>query len=216
MLRPAGWLRAFGPLPRGVPQARHDVAQPCGHRRCHRRVWNERNRYRADMQLKADTTAVCLADYRTGDPSGGHGAALCAAASLGFYARVHGYYRTNLTPDERDSVTDEDHAMYDVGMRVMESSSCAYPDEGVGSRCLPINYVERNGLPFVPQNMESIPTRTAVEMEFVRANLQSLEGAPGPLPTAPVDQVSRPSKNTGDLEISVASPFIVASDRNLS
>ena len=180
------------------------------------RVWNERNRYRADRQLWDDTAAVCLADYQSGDPSGGMGAALCAAASLGFYMGVHGYYRTNLTPDERDSVTDEDHAMYDDGMRVMESSSCAYSDQGVGSRCLPINYVERNGLPFAPQNMAIIPTGTAIEMELVRANLQSLEGAPGPLPTPPVDQVSRPPRNTGDLEISVASPFIVASDRNLS
>ena len=115
------------------------------------RVWNERNRYRADRQIKADTEAACVAEHGTGLFNMDY--QLCSTASTSFYeairrgggARGHGA----LTDHERNTVDNQSYSAYDSGMKVMtEPNGCLY-GSNPSNRCLPINYIQRNGNPFV-------------------------------------------------------------------
>ena len=108
-----------------------------------------------------------------------------------------------MTVEEDDSVTDEDHALYDPGMRVMAAQDCS-PNAFPANRCLPINYVTFNDNPYSPQNNKWFPTGTAVEMVLHRANLQSVDGAPA----------GASPRNTGELLLSTQYPFIIGNDRD--
>ena len=189
------------------------------------RVWNERNRYKADKVIKDDTAAYCAITITGADPASAGSYLACQGASNAYYLAVRRFagFRTALASGEGESVTDTGHAQYVDGMKVMPAASCAYVSDGdtsdgddgdSGNRCLPINYIERNGVPFVPQNMSIVPTGTAIEVELVRANLQSLEGPPGP-------QLSYvgspgPAKYTGDLAVTAHAPFVVGNFRSIN
>ena len=175
------------------------------------RVWNERNRYRADKQILNDTSAYCTSRY--GPLGRERTLASCGLASLAYYQAVRSFagFRSSLSSEE-DSVNDPDDSMYHAGMRLMAASNCSYSANS-NNRCLPINYVERNGNPFAPQNLQIIPTGTAIEMQVVRANLQSVDGPPSSI--RPQGIQPRPYDRTGELQISVNSPFVVGSTRHI-
>lgn len=74
--------------------------------------------------------------------------------------------------------------------------------------------MEHNGNPFSPQNLGSIPTGTVIEIQVVRANQQSKDGAPR------IDAPNRlgashPYKKTGAIEIEATYPFIIGTSRSL-
>ena len=167
------------------------------------RVWNERNRYRADKQILSDTEDACAALFPAGLTIGG--GVQCYRDSLGYYTGIRGYYREALTTES--SEVDRNIA---VGMKVAPSSVTAC--DVIGNRCLPIHYVVRNSKPFAPQNYAIIPTGTAIELQVVRANLQSIKSAPDPSPVR-VGETLRDPLNTGDVWLSVRSPFVVGTTK---
>ena len=116
-------------------------------------------------------------------------------------------YRWILVGDEEPSVDDNLDDEYKRGMKVMLRQGCS----GSDNRCLPIHYIKRNDKPIAPQNVSEgdgrFPTRTAIELEIVRANLQSVDGAPDP--NDPVFTWLRGYKPTADLVVEVQSPYIV-------
>ena len=185
------------------------------------RVWNERNRYRADRQIWADTESACVATH--GSSLLNFNYTLCSAASNGFYnsIRVGGAARgaNALTDFERDSVEDPTHHAYDRGMKVMdEPLGCLY-GTNERNRCLPIHYIQRNGNPFIPQNHDIIPTGTVMKLEVVWANLQSVEGPPSPFrPPAALPAIFDDARyrNTIHLELEAASPFVVGDSPDLT
>ncbi len=171
------------------------------------KVWNERNRFRADMQFLWDNKRECAIRHSTPHTEGTREG--CDIVANGYFAavRVGGGGRGLLpSPSEALSVYDSSYP----GMKLMSSSSCA----GSSNRCLPIAYVERNDRPFAPQNYNIIPTDTAIEISVIRANLQSVGGVPDP--SHPAGQMPRGYQNTGTLLVRVASPFIISISRDLS
>ena len=119
-------------------------------------------------------------------------------------------YRAVLHDDEKQSVDTRSYSLYHSEMRLWHSAGCF----GDSNRCLPIQYVTRNGLPFVPQNYDIIPTGTAIELQIIRANLQSVDGPPDP--SNPTTGENRNLENTGDLYMFVHAPFIISESRKLS
>ena len=144
------------------------------------RVWNERNRYRADRQFQSDGHAVCLVPF-PGTP-GLAVRLLCYGAVNRAYDGIRGYYR-QYESAEQTSVDNTSNPGYLGGMKVMPAQECSYSLNSA-NRCLPIHYITRNGNPLVPQNVSDgngrFPTRSAIELEVVRANLQSVDGFPNP------------------------------------
>ena len=88
-------------------------------------MWNERNRWQADKQILTDASGICWAEYL--DVGGITNYLLCAAAANGYHQAIRNWsgFRVLLTVEEDDSVTDEDHALYDPGMRVMTAQDCS-------------------------------------------------------------------------------------------
>lgn len=176
------------------------------------RVWNERNRYRADKQIKMDTKEICRIEYDK--PLLRDSLFYCTTAAEGYYYSIRNFagYRLILVGDEDDSVDDPDHDTYDEGMKLMPVTNCNH-SENSSNRCLPVHYVERNGNPFVPQNMEIIPTGTSIQLTAVRANLQAKDGPPSTY--QPIGLAQNLYKNSGELLVSVEPPFMVGPTRVL-
>ena len=106
------------------------------------RVWNERNRYRADLQFKSDGTTSCGILYPA-DKAVDVEQLLytaCTNSVNGAYDLIRRFagYRKDLTGEEEGSVENSTHSLYDSGMKFMPANSgCS--DEN--NRCLPIHYV---------------------------------------------------------------------------
>ena len=179
------------------------------------RVWNERNRYRADRKFLSDNQASC--NDRFGFVGGENLLIYCHGAAGSYYGAVRHLagYRHQLVGDEQASVTDPAHAEYHSAMKVADATNCNY-SQNSSNRCLPIHYIKHNGKPFAPQNLATIPTNTAIELEVVRANLQAVSGSPSPdQPTLgiinPLDY-----RKTGSLYMQADYPFAVSRSRTLS
>ena len=169
------------------------------------RVWNERNRYAADLRFKKDNIAYC--DQRHGSRTTRAVQSAkwkCTIASNAYYRAVRGFagYRKNLTIAEKESVSNRP----DYIITAVESCSYAVnPD----NRCLPINYLELDGKPLAPHNIARIPTGQVILLHSVRANQQSMKGSP--------DNAGNTGyyRSTGELRIRSNYPLLASSSPNI-
>ena len=172
-------------------------------------IWNERNRWRADQQILKDTKSICWADLLENWEVRNY--YLCRGVAVGYYQAVRNGadFRLLLVGDEDGSVTDPDNPHYDPGMKVITAQDCGY-GTNPANRCLPINYITFNGIPYAPQNHQMFPTGTAVEMVLLRANLQSVKGPPVVNGIPIIDG----PRSTGELRLSTVSPFVIGGSRD--
>ena len=176
------------------------------------RVWNERNRYRADKKFLEDNERTCALKHPMEDEESL--LILCSGVANVFYYSVKNISGNRAaTTAEKSSVDVSTDSAYHAGMKVLSVTDCNYLTNA-DNRCLPINYVERNGNPLAPQNLDMVPSGTAIELYAVRANQQSREGPPNPV--RPPSRQQRPLRKTGDLVLTVAIPFIISPYRSLS
>ena len=146
------------------------------------RVWNERNRYAADRQLYDDMKDSC--DDAFVD-AGDRGNCKLSAYTL-YYGAVRnlaGYRPANAA--ERTHVTgNQEFDVINSGGTLPGSAavSCAHGNltdrENSTNRCLPIYRLELKGKPFAPQRISRFPSGAELQLQVVRANLQSIEGPP--------------------------------------
>ncbi len=137
----------------------------------------------------------------------------CVGTMTTTYGLIRGHkYRAELTAERLDVQTkaNDNNASNDGIILWGPRGLCSGPN----NRCLPIHYVTRNSLPFAPQNYGFIPTGAAIELQVVRANLQSVGGAPDP--SIPTTVETRPFKHTGDLYMTAQSPFVISESRQVS
>ena len=135
------------------------------------KVWNERNRYKADTQFRDDANGVCATRYPVSDAEDLFVG--CVGTMTTTYGLIRGHkYRAELTAERLDVQTkaNDNNASNDGIILWGPRGLCSGPN----NRCLPIHYVTRNSLPFAPQNYGFIPTGAAIELQVVRANLQSV------------------------------------------
>ncbi len=160
------------------------------------RVWNERNRYVADEKFEDDIVAYCVQTYsflllyekRVN----------CEKDARIYYLGVRKLagYRSN-TPSGIDS-----DARFEVRTT---SQNCSYTTNSRNT-CLPINYLTLDGKPFAPQRISRFPASYEMQLQVVRANLQSVKGPPGP---------GKTWRNTGDLRLKATYPLVISRSPNI-
>ena len=102
------------------------------------RVWNERNRYRADRQIERDAHASCRDKFE------GAAEAVLLMACEGVASRAYDLirigagYRRTLMGYEEPSVDNILHGEYRSGMKVMPNEDCSHAGNS-DNRCLPIH-----------------------------------------------------------------------------
>ena len=179
------------------------------------RVWNERNRSAADTRFKKDTWDYC--EYvEFADTHNPVKRDACRTASDGFYRAVHqwsGFRKDDTRPTEETNSLTFSHRDYVRGMKLMPAQECNFV-LNPANRCLPINYIEHNGKPFIPQNIPNFPTGVNMAMIAIRANQYSVKGPPSdtiPLSPIPGNDVM----NTSEMRLVAKSPFIIGTTEQL-
>lgn len=147
------------------------------------RVWNERNRYAADRKFSADNTAYCDYVYPLSSSSSSSrmpNRRQCLG-KVGQYDFGLKHLAHRLGKNRGDPSASEKRSIgSDFRFTVATSAttgSCSYASNS-SNRCLPINYLTLDGKPFAPQNIERLPVGLPVKLQVVRANHQSVDGAP--------------------------------------
>ena len=133
----------------------------------------------------------------------------CEAAARVYHGGVRVPYRF-ATTDAEDNSVDTSHDDYYHGIELMASQNCAHAN----NRCLPINYIKYEGKPFAAEKISALPVRVPLKMEVVRANQQSVKGAPDT--SIPLVNTRHDPKPTGELRVEASSPFIVSRNGDLS
>ena len=138
------------------------------------RVWNERNRYAADKKFSEDNNAYCDLALSLDDDEGD--AAYCRLMRIAYDngLRLGGKNRNSVTTADRSSVTANPLFIVKTATEV---GSCSHAVNSA-NQCLPINYLTLDGKPFAPQNIARLPVGLPVKLQVVRANHQSVGGAP--------------------------------------
>lgn len=177
------------------------------------RIWNERNRYIADSQFKTDAFAYCDEAYplraRTVPGTTGHTACITAATTYYGAVRYIAGFRAGLSAAETTSTTGQTSFIEFPAASTTTTVDC----RAATNRCLPINYLELDGKPFAPQNIERLPVGLPVKLQVVRANHQSVGGAPS-------QTLGRGSQtgtigNTGELLLRAKFPLRAATTSNV-
>lgn len=177
------------------------------------RIWNERNRYIADSQFKTDAFAYCDEAYplraRTVPGTTGHTACITAATTYYGAVRYIAGFRSGLSAAETTSTTGQTTFIEFPAASTTTTVDCRVTT----NRCLPINYLELDGKPFAPQNIERLPVGLPVKLQVVRANHQSVGGAPS-------QTLGRGSQtgtigNTGELLLRAKFPLRAATTSNV-
>ena len=173
------------------------------------RVWNERNRYAADKRLSTDNRDYCnetFDSFKQADAK-----FICDRARRVYDRAVarFGNHRKSVTTADQSSVTANPNFIVKTATAV---GSCSHGTNSA-NQCLPINYLELDGKPFAPQNIERLPVGLPVKLQVVRANHQSVDGAPS-------QTLGRGSQtgtigNTGELLLRAKFPLRAATTSNV-
>ena len=86
--------------------------------------------------------------------------------------------------------------------------------ENSTNRCLPIYRLELKGKPFAPQRISRFPSGAELQLQVVRANLQSIGGPPENYSSTTLTAYE--PLNTGDLRLTAKYPLMISESSNIT
>ena len=181
------------------------------------RVWNERNRYAANQQFLWDMEDAC--DQDSTIPTERNGCK--RTANFLYYTAVRDLagYRTENAAERTHFTANQKFDVINGGGTLPGSAavSCAHGNltdrENSTNRCLPIYRLELNGKPFAPQKISRFPSDAELQLQVVRANLQSIKGPPH---SYSATLAAYEPLNTGDLRLRAKYPLMISESSNIT
>ncbi len=181
------------------------------------RVWNERNRYAANKQFLWDMEDACDQDstiliVRNACKGIADSIYYTAVRQLAGYRIENAVERTHFTANQKFDVINGGGTL--PGSAAV---SCAHGNltdrENSTNRCLPIYRLELKGKPFAPQRISRFPSGTELQLQVVRANLQSIKGPPY---SYSATLTAYEPLNTGDLHLWAKYPLMISESSNIT